>query len=304
MLKELLGLLNLASPYLLLYTFYPTLALSPFSIVIYSFLIGVYTVFMAYQSSRKLEKSLGYRPQTPYKEAFEAEIRAVGLKETQTSVQYAFNDENIALTIFNTIVIDPTMWRGIENDEQFTKVQQILQSHIIPTIPADKQELLHSIKSILNEPSQRFIFRHELGHVKRNYGVRKLLVIGIQAFLVCITTATIAMSLIEVINGYVLFCASVLFAYLLDVLSTLASNVIFKVPEEYAADLFATKFSTREEIEAAANFFEKYDEVSKNYRLKHTPFWQIYLPDIFSKGYFNGQERARYLRKIAKRKSM
>ena len=81
---------------------------------------------------------------------------------------------------------------------------------------------------------------------------------------------------------------------------TYSSNVLFKYNEEKKADLFASKYSTTEEINAAANFFEEYQKYANEYQVSMGIASRI--PQVVLSGHPDGKSRACYLRNIATKK--
>jgi Zn-dependent protease with chaperone function len=78
------------------------------------------------------------------------------------------------------------------------------------------------------------------------------------------------------------------------------NNALLKVYLEKQADHFAAQFSSKEELEAAAQFFEQYEHGAKKYL--PTPGLAAYLPITALTGHPEMTERVAYLRKAADEK--
>ena len=86
-------------------------------------------------------------------------------------------------------------------------------------------------------------------------------------------------------------------AMLSDVVLSYLSNVLFKYLEEKRADQFAAQHSNATDIFAAADFFEKHQEII-NATIEHTTFF-THLPSLILSGHPNGYARGAHLRKLA-----
>ena len=96
-------------------------------------------------------------------------------------------------------------------------------------------------------------------------------------------------------NGFLAAFAGMFVGGVMDMMQTYAINYFFKLKEEREADLFAIHFSTSEEIEAAATFFEKHQEILNTHGEKS--FLTSYLPSTVLTGYPDGKQRAAWLRR-------
>ena len=82
----------------------------------------------------------------------------------------------------------------------------------------------------------------------------------------------------------------------MDLILVFVINYFFKLKQERQADIFALRFSTSEEINQVATFFEKHQEILDTYGEKN--FFASYLPSTVLIGYPNGKKRAAWLRRL------
>lgn len=301
LLRQIIGTLNLACPFILLYKFAPDFAFTVPGICFYSLLVGVYLIYVNYNSAKKQLASLLYRPTQNYQEEFNSEIARCGINPQGISIRYAYTGDSIAMTIFNGVILDPFVWKNLEDPER-VKASEIVEKYIIPTLPQDKKALLAMIQNEVTPDAQKFIFRHELAHAFYNYSHKRILLTGTIGIFVTCLALIFARQIIPVLGGLYTFISCLVLSCILDlILGFLIVNFFFKTKVEYNADIFATKFSTQTEIEAAADYFEKYEETAQIYR-NHTNRLLKFIPTTILIGYIDGISRAKYLRKIAKNK--
>ena len=120
----------------------------------------------------------------------------------------------------------------------------------------------------------------------------------------CFVGLNVFISLYNGILQSKLVCAKVIFFIifaLIDLLFAYATNFFFKSYEEKRADIFATRFSSKEEIKAAADFFEHYERAAQKYR-ETIDSILFKLPTTIVSGYIDGINRAHYLREYAQSK--
>jgi hypothetical protein len=87
-----------------------------------------------------------------------------------------------------------------------------------------------------------------------------------------------------------------------DLLLTFISNAVWKLREEKKADQFAAQYSTIEDIEAAALFFEQHQEILDTYRQPRN--FISYIPSFIRTGHPNGKSRSKYLLKLVSQKTV
>jgi hypothetical protein len=301
LLQQVKGAVNIASSYLVLYYFFPQFALSVTGILVYSVVVGLYIGYVLYASTVAQMRGLIFTPVDPYKEEFNKEIIRCGLEPKNISMRYAYVDDAIAKTFFNLIVVDPMNWTNIAEDPEAIKAREVVEKYIVPGIPENKQELHKAIKASLYPDVQKFIFRHELGHVFYNYSKNIILISSLVCFAETFIVLLWARAMLLSLGGLATLLLSIGLWAILDLLCGYAINFFFKSYEEKKADLFAVRFSSKETIESAANFFEQYEKAAQKYRdtLNSMTFK---LPVRVFSGYTDGFSRARYLRDLARSK--
>lgn len=292
--QQIIGTINLSLPIIALYYIYPPLIVTFWGSIVTSLVIGSYVLYLHYRIAKNSIAPLQFIPSGLHKDQFDAAIRACGIDPKTINLRYSFTNEGIAMATFNTICIDPLVWHGFDEDPAFSQAQLVIAQHITPTLPPLALTRIQTCKALLSEPAQRFLFKHELGHVVQNYSYKKLVLTGIIAATAAYSGIQTAMALSGMIAGIV----GILVGCAVDLLLSYASNATFKSREEYNADLFAVMYSTKEEISAAADFFEKYQDII----LTHQEPGSLVLlfPSRMLSGHYDGKSRAEYLRKKKK----
>lgn len=290
---QLFGIFNLAIPVLIFYFISPSLFAAWWGISYICLLIGVYIYFMGYKTTRTQAASLTFEPSRIYKEQFEKTIAACKLNPQDFNLRYGFTNEMLAMTMLNTVTIDPLYISSIE-DPEMVKVKDILDQHIVPSLSEVQKNRIQKTKEQYLPAVQRFIFMHELAHVHFNYSYKKLILNGFLAFCSGFIGINAALALLPY-SGYLAFAVGIIAAACVDLLLAYVSNALFTAHAEKQADLFAAAHCSKDEVAAAADFFEKHqiindefnslDAISKN------------LPSVMLNGHDNGFERARVLRK-------
>lgn len=224
---------------------------------------------------------------------FNKTIVSCGLDPEKVALRYAYADDGIAITLFNTIVIDPMLWKDVD-DPEFYKTREIIEKFVLPSVDEDKKRLHANIDTILTPTVQEFIFKHELGHIVRQFSIRRIILVGIIAF-VSTSVALLTVRAAIHLGGFTAFCIGFLVGTCVDLILSYASNVFFKAQEEKRADFFACSFSSREQIEHAADFFEQYEHFAQMYR-ETLGGIHILIPTILLSGYINGKSRSQYLK--------
>ena len=297
---QIIGTINLSVPLIIVALSYPNLLINTWCRIICALATGLYLLFLNYKTTKQQAASLTYSPTEAALADFEAMITACNVDPKSIQLRYSYSNEGIAQTMFNTITIDPLLWQGSENDPSGAKVKAILEEHIVPPVPAAQKERMRATYDLLSLPVQRFIFKHELGHVVSKYGYKKLVVIGIVGSLATYTGVAAALALQAYVHAPGV--AAVFFGMFIggcsDLLFTYASNFLFKLPEEKNADRFAIQHSSPEEIEAAAQFWEDHAQILAQHPNPTTIF--SYLPTTIGSGYLPGPARAAYLRQHGK----
>lgn len=297
LIKQCLGTINLAMPLIVLVFLRPGIFKSVIGILVCSVAVGLYVAVLTYLETKKQARSLVYSPSEHCKVLFDQSIAQCGLNPSDVCVRYCYTDNAVALSMSNTVAIDPIMWKNIETDPQVVTVKQVLTGHIA-ALPADKKAYHDKISNLLCADAQQFIFRHELGHIYYQYFWKKVALSGV----IGVITALVGISVACLFADYLIIAVllGMVAAGVIDLLLSYSSNVFFKYREEQKADLFAVRYSTAQEIRAAADFFERYQACANEYT---KPMGFIgKLPQVVLSGHPDGKTRAHFLRKLAAQK--
>lgn len=296
--KQIIGSLNIAIFLVLGYVLYPAYLASFWGVATASLMVGAYLMFITYQRTKKQADQLIYAPSGQHKQSFEDEIKKCGLSPDRVSVRYSYADDSVALTMLNTVAVDHMLWKNIDDDAEAVKAKNVIETHIVPTLPASKKVLHGRINESLSCEAQRFIFKHELGHVFYNYSNKYIVLVGVIGTIAVGSALTVASLVFATLGGVAAVALGMAVGGTTDLLLTYASNVFFKMREEQKADSFAARYSTPDDIEAAAKFFAAYELHAQEYRES------IGLPKelpTFLSGYVDGQRRAQSLRATVKK---
>lgn len=298
LLQQIIGVTYIAIFFISLYQISPSFALSRQGVALWSLLVGLYVGGVSYYTTHSQSQGLLFAPTGPHSQQFTQEVSKCGCDTEIVCVRYAYTDDAIATTHFNTIALDSMAWSTTQNDPEAVKARDMIEKCIIPHVPADKKELHTAIQNNLSKDAQAFIFRHELGHVFYNDSMRRVVRAAFVGAIGMGMTLTLASLLMPILGGVRTALACVGVGAVADLLFGYASNLFFKVYEEKRADLFAAKFSSQKEIEAAASFFETYEVACGKYRDGLNSMLYL-LPLSLYNGHIDGVIRARYLREIA-----
>ena len=294
---QIQGIMRLSIPLIVVAHVNPSFILSMRGIVLCSLAMGLFITYLNYQVSKNSINGLLFTPSGQYKQAFDQEIIHCGMHPDNVRLRYVYSDDMIAAATFNTIQIDPLMWKDVDLDEQAIKAKEVLTTYVTPSLTPEKKAFHAKINNLLVVPAQRFIFKHELGHLFYNYTVKRLIVLGIIGALATLTGLVVAGLATLYIPGILAIILGMLVGGSMDLVFTYCSNVIFKYREEKNADLFAARYSSADEIEAAALFFEQYQLAAHDYT-KNKGLLSL-LPQVVRSGHPDGKSRAAYLRTIA-----
>lgn len=290
--QQIIGVVNLSLPLIVLFQFYPHIFFMWQGQLLLACVWAVYITYLNKKQADALAASLLYVPTQDYKQSLESIIESCGMNADSVALRYGYTHEQLAMTINNTLVIDPVFWHGYENDAPAQAVVNIFNTHIAPTLQPLAQKRHELLKQALTPGVQRFIFKHELGHINNRYSTKKLAVIGITGFIATYVAITAALAVLP-INGLRAIFVSMTLGGTTGLLCTYLSNVLFKLSQEKGADLFAVKNSNAQDIEEAALFFEKHQTILDMHK-EQIIFAQI--PSIVLTGHMNGFARAAYLR--------
>ncbi|MDP3889296.1 MAG: M48 family metalloprotease [bacterium] len=268
------------------------------AIVICSLAMGCYITYLNYITTKQQADVLLFVPSGECKAAFDQEINRCTLSPDAIRLRYGYCDDMIAQTIFNTVKVDPRMWKDIDADPKVAEVVQIIKNHIMPGVPEDKKNLHDKIAVALTAPAQRFIFRHELGHVYNKSVIKRLGVIALVGTLAAFIGIAGATLFLGSLPGFFVVLIGMFFGGCADLFLSHGSKAIFNYHDEKRADLFAVRHSSAEEILAAAQFFENYQTYADDYK-RESMGLLANIPQAILSGHPDGKVRASYLRKLA-----
>ena len=299
-LRQFVGTITFAVPITVAYYFYPAFSQSILAWILCALAVGIYTFYAHYTSTKTIERTLMYFPSGCYKEYFDRLATICDINPQSIRLRYGYTNSSVATTIFKTICIDPILWQEFCTDPEAIKALEVLDKYIIPGLSAEQKTIMQNTKQILCPAAQSFFFKHELGHVINNASIKILISYGIVGFLATFCGITAAMASITTCGVFSLLIGMVV-GGTADSLFTYLVNATVKYREEKMADQFAVRYSSAEEMYAAADFFEKHQEIIE----KNQPAQSLrtYIPGIFLDGHQHGNTRARYLRLLAARRS-
>lgn len=300
MLKQsVIGYLVLCPSLIIGFSLYPPLLLSTVGQIVCSLFLGAYVYFLNWKQLQTLEKTLQYCPSGSQADFFRNQIQQCNIPVATVTLKYAYTDEAIAMAAGKTVIIDPILWHDLQNDPEAVKVKDIYEVHIKPTVSLVKQQRIASVNQVLTPAAQLFIFKHELGHIFYNFSTKKFVFIFITGATAVYIGIIAAMAALQ-INGVVAILVGTVAAAMTDIFLTLLSNVVWKLQEEKMADRFAVTHSTDEEVEAAALFFKKHQEIRDLYP-EPGNIWE-WLPSQIRTGHQDGMTRYAYLLQLMSHK--
>lgn len=298
--QEAHGVFNLSMPIVVLAYFFPVIVSSQGAILLCCLIMGLYIGYLNYRVTKTQEAALKYVPSGIYKETLEQWISQCGVSLDAINLRYGYSGESIAIALFNTICLDPLIFTEFEHDGDAVKVKEIFALHIAPTVSELSKERMRVIRELCMPTVQRFIFMHELGHVVCRYTYKKLLVIALVGALAAYVGIMTAMLLLASVGWWAVL-AGMIAGGTVDLVLSYVSNFIFKLREEKKADDFAVRYSVRQEIAAAADFFEKHQILLDTHKDRDSIL--KYLPSAIATGHPDGRARAQYLRFMAEQAS-
>ena len=296
--QQISGIVNLSLPILIVYAIYPSFLVSLPGQIACSLGLGLYLFILSYQSLIKLTTTLQFSPTGDYKDEFEALIRSCDLDPAAIVLKYAYTNESIAMAANNTVIIDPIVWHGMVDDPTAMKVGEIFKLHIEPNLTQFQKDRLTAIYRLLTPGAQRFIFRHELGHVVRYFSYKKLVVIFIIGFFAALSGILAGMFALQ-FHGLIAIVVGMVVGGTVDLFLTHLSNLVFKLQEEKAADRFAVRYSNNQDIHAAADFFDQHQKFLDAHKLLDATTSKI--PSALQ-GYQHGADRSAYLLQLLAKK--
>ncbi len=294
--QQVIGIINLSMPIVIVFSMYPAILHNMFGRIIVALIVGAYVYYLGRKITHTQANSLLYSPTDSHKDEYEKMVVACGIDPQNVRLRYGYTQERIAMTILNTVTIDPLYYHDQDDlDLEMVKVKNILQQHIVVTLSEEEKNRTTKIKNILSDSVQRFIFRHELAHIQYQYSQKKLLINGLITATSALLGICIALHMLAY-SGYLALLAGMLTGGICDLFFSYTSNALFTAQEEKKADLFACAHSSKEEIMAAAQFFEQHQVINDEYTA-HKIIGKV--PPVILTGHPHGLDRAAYLRQQA-----
>lgn len=290
--QQMIGIINLSIPFVVIYQFYPAIFFAWQGVLACSIALGLYVWHLHRKNLNALTNRLIYKPTGQWKEMLEQQIQACNIKPENIQLFYAYTNEALAMAAGNSIIIDPLACNTINDDPEALKVLGIINPTTDPSFSDLKRLRMQKTQEALSCDAQSFIFKHELGHVVRNYSQKKLVTVFLTASLSAYAGIIAAMNTLTS-GGIVAIIMGMLVGGLTDLILSYLSNATFKAHEEKQADIFAIQFSSPEEIKAAATFFEQHQSILDTYGEPHLLHK---VPSIILSGHLNGKTRAALLR--------
>ena len=297
--QQMLGVIRLSLPLIILFNIAPAFCLDSAGQIACSVMLGTYIWYLNWVQLKSLNSSLHFNATGHHKNLFRDLIRECGVNPETILIKYAHCNDSMAMAADNIIIIDPRMWPGLEEEPEAVKAKNVLEAHL-PLSPV-QQKRYTEMSNALTPGVQRFIFKHELGHIFYNFSSHKLAVIFGIGTLATYSGLFVAAHIYPY-NGLAAALAGMTVGGVNDLLLTLASNIVWKLNEEKKADLFAAQYSSYEDILEAADFFEKHQEIF-DANQEPTNFLDR-LPSEIKSGHPNGKPRAAYLRELAELKKL
>lgn len=300
--QQISGIFILSLPAIIIYQWWPAYILHPLGITAYALTAAFWITYQNYAQIKNLQNILKYTPTGNVLAHLNDEITKCEMNPKDVILRYCYLNDNIANASLNLIRIDQMLWKGIDNDPDAQEARNIVARNIIPAVPKEHKELQEKIHALLTPEAQSFIFRHELGHVQSKTSQNIFVGIFIVSLLAALATLFTAKALLTLCSGTITLILGIIFGALLDEIAGYILNATIKVREEWRADYFASKYSSAEEISAAADFFEGYEAAAKEFRAKTLGIMN-YLPITALTAHPANEVRVAYLRKIANQKS-
>lgn len=298
--QQLVGMFYFAVPLIGLYQIWPGCIYNFWLLGLYSLAIGLYVAYNNYTTSKTVENSLNFVPSGECLEFLASEISKCGMQPKDINLRYAYTDAGVALALFNTVIIDPVSWKSFEGDPTFLKCKDVIENQVMVNASEARKTLQFKINSAICSSAQKFIFRHELGHVFYNYAYKRILVNGIIGVATAIFGIATVLAVIGSFGGLVAALLGIVVAALVDIIATYSSNLFFKAREEKKADMFAVMFSSKEEVKEAANFFKQHEKAMEEYKGSLDSFLGIKIPSILATGHMDGVMRSKYLNTLSR----
>lgn len=299
---QMIAISRLFLPIAVGYLIAPEFTLSRAGALVLSTIFALGMFYQLYQSSMKEANTVVYVPTGDVLTSLQSEIKRCGMEPEAIKIGYTYLFDQVAQSLFSTIKIDPLVWKNCDNDPVKQQIITVLDTHVMPAAPADRTAFIQAINSHLTPEAQRFIFRHELGHIASSDSLKRISSFSGIVFATIASGITIVGVLAPVITIIPAAIAGLVVACLVDILLSAINNHFTKAAQEKNADIFATQMSSFEETVAAAEFFKAYDEAMHTHlSMSPTIFTLLGLPSSYARGYYSGAQRSEYLTELAHR---
>lgn len=293
--QQIQGVINLSFPLIIIYNLQPAFFVTIYGQILCSLALGAYVYYLNYKQVEQLEKTLQFSPTGDHKDFFNNIIEACQIDPATVVVKYAYTNESIAMAAGTTVIIDPVVWHDVQDDAQAVKVQEIFKLHVEPNLSQLQKDRLTAFHRVLTPAAQRFIFKHELGHIVHHFSFYKLIVVFITGSLAAFAGIMAAVATLQ-IHGMLAIIVGMVVGGCMDLFLTYLSNLVWKLQQEKAADLFAVQYSSDEDIQAAALFFENHQNILDTHPEQNNVLAK--LPSIIKTGHQHGEVRSAYLLKL------
>lgn len=291
--QELVGVTRLAVPVVLVACFWPQFLFNVWGRILCALALAIYLFFVNYKAAQTTINQLTFAPSGQVQDQFGQHVSSCGINPQHVRIRYAFTNEMIATSVFDTVSLDPLLWSEIQTDPSCAQATEVLNVHVLPGIKPEAKMRMEKIRAILTPGAQRFLLKHELGHLVDNYSYKKLVTNSIIIFIAAYAGIAVATTAIQLAGGVVSAALGMLLAGTVDIAISRLANRLFHTRAEMAADHFAIHHSPTEDTLAAADFFEKHQAVLDT----HTEnVLALYLPSEWVLGYPDGKSRAEQLR--------
>lgn len=288
--------LGLCFPLLIAILVNPTLIITTTGITFLALFTTLGLLYQEWKKGADMKLKLTFIPTQEHLEKINKLIESFGIDSSKIAVRYAFFFTSPAAMAFDLLMIDPLLMTDFEHDPESVKCSDILKTHVVPTLSAATQKRYELMRAYLTPAAQKFILAHELGHYAYSFSYKRLLVLAITTFMSLFASLSLATIFLAEPVIALIFCFSSLVFF--QMLSDYITNIVFNRSGEIQADLFAARYCSAEEIEAAAHFFSKLQDIYDAHPEPHTLMAHLPL-ELFS-GHPDGKRRAVYLRKLIK----
>jgi hypothetical protein len=199
--QQISGIINLSLPLIVAFNANPLLFEAFAWQAFWAGMLGAYVCYRGWKQVKNYPNSLKYEPANEHKEFFTTFINECNMNPGDIVLRYAYTNESVALANGFTVVIDPILWHDFNNDPEAIKVKNIFEQHIQPSLSRIQEKRIAAIQTTLSVAAQRFIFKHELGHVFYKFSYKYLVVIFLIGSVSALSGILAAMTIVS-INGF------------------------------------------------------------------------------------------------------